>query len=47
LGLARSRRGPFLKADGSVQMLKHSVSFNIMEKLIKPRDRGVLSRSDY
>jgi prepilin-type N-terminal cleavage/methylation domain-containing protein len=37
----------FLKADGSVPMLKYSVDFQVMRRLIKPTDGGVLSASDY
>ena len=37
----------FLMGDGSVRGLKYSVDFKVMEKLIKPKDGGIISSSDY
>ncbi len=37
----------FLMGDGSVRGIKYSVSFFVMEKLIKPRDGGIISATDY
>ncbi len=37
----------FLISDGSVRTLKYSVDFQVMRKLIQPKDGGILSASDY